>query len=436
MFFRRLRELERERGALLLLGMTALQIATLVVRAAKLGPPSHEIVGVVLLISALACALAIALPEAAIEPLRTAARSAAATPMRAALVLASVTLVVLVTNVFVQQPNAWDERGLLTAAPVIASRGFSGFSEAYKGNAWLGPQHPPLPALVHAAVWALGGKNVVAMRMIAVAFGCGAVLSVFGIGARLYGSRTGLLMAGLLLTSPLLVRITSAVTNDAPLLFFFCLAILLGLRLLDGPTDRRAIALGLVVGLGLLTKYTMILVYPVLIVLPWVGGIPSRPWRLLAIVLAVSLSMLGLWLLAAQQMGVLGQQSRNIEHLAGDATRDPRYILHGMLVRLPSAVGIFALPVILLGLVRCMRFERRADALILVWLVAIVVPLMATLPLNRFFLPAFPTFSAAMALAIEDRPASAPRVVLLLGALCEATLIYYGWVDLRIPLGF
>ena len=88
----------------------------------------------VLLLSALACALAIALPEAAIEPFRTAARSAAATPMRAALVLASVTLVVLVTNVFVQQPNAWDERGLLAAAPVIASRGFRGFSEPIRAT--------------------------------------------------------------------------------------------------------------------------------------------------------------------------------------------------------------------------------------------------------------------------------------------------------------
>ena len=38
------------------------------------------------------------------------------------------------------------------------------------------------------------------------------------------------------------------------------LAVLFGIRLLEAPSDRRAMALGIVIGIGLLTKYTMVFV--------------------------------------------------------------------------------------------------------------------------------------------------------------------------------
>jgi lipopolysaccharide export LptBFGC system permease protein LptF len=69
-----------------------------------------------------------------------------------------------------------------------------------------------------------------------------------------------------------------------------------------------------------------------------------------------------------------------------------------------------------------------------VWLFGVGIPLALTLPVNRFFLPAFPAVTAAMALALADRPESAARIALLLAALCGTTLLYYGWVDLSIPL--
>jgi 4-amino-4-deoxy-L-arabinose transferase-like glycosyltransferase len=339
---------------------------------------------------------------------------------------------VLVGNVFLQQAYAWDEGGVMKAARLVGLRGFDGLREAYRDNAWLGPQHPPLPALIYGSVWALGGTDLLAMRLVAVAFGCVGILAAFRIGARLYGLRIGLLMAGLLLTTPLLVRVTSAATNDAQVFCFFCLAILFGLRVIEKPSDGRAFALGVVIGLGLLSKYTMVLVYPVLLALPWIVSTPPRLWRLVAIALVTSLAILGVWLIAADHLGVLGRQTERISHFA--AGRSFNFPMRALFVRLPSALGVFALPVLLLGLLRCVRIARRAEALIVVWLAAVGLPLFATLPLNRFFVPAFPAFTGAMAFAIAERPAIAPRIVLLMATLGGVTLLYYGCVDMRIAL--
>ena len=216
----------------------------------------------------------------------------------------------------------------------------------------------------------------------------------------------------------------SAVTNDAPLLFFFCLAILLApppRRSHGSPRDRS----GLVVGLGLLTKYDGPR-------LPRadraaVGGRHSTaPWRLLAIVLAVSLSMLGLWLLAAQQMGVSASVAEH--RVPGRRHHQGPALLPERRARpTSSAVGIFALPVILLGLVRCaLRAARRcADPGVAGGHKAAD----GDAPLNRFFLPAFPHSRRPWRWRSRTVRRAHPRRPSARSSL-RSDLIYYGWVDL------
>ena len=123
-----------------------------------------------LAISLAACVTAIALPESAVKRLRAAGRASVATPRRALVALLVLSSVVLLGNVFLQQAYAWDEGGVVKAARLVGLRGLDGLREAYRDNAWLGPQHPPLPALIYGGVWALGGSNLVALRLVAVIF--------------------------------------------------------------------------------------------------------------------------------------------------------------------------------------------------------------------------------------------------------------------------
>jgi len=427
----------RERGGWLVLAMLALQVGTLAMRGVMLGPEAHLLVAGILVLSLLAGAAVLWLPERAVQAVESGVRAVHARDVRASAALLLVSFALLFANVFLQQPHAWDERGILDAAPRIATFGFGGLIESYRVNPWLGPQHPPLPPLLYAVVWALGGASVFAMRMVGVVLGCGVVLLAFRIGARLFDRTIGFAGAALLLTTPLFVRTASAATNDIPLMFLFCLAILFGIRLLEAPSDRRAVALGVVIGIGLLTKYTMVFVYPVLLALLLPFGRPPRIWRLLAIVLAVSLGMLAVWLVLASTAGILERQTAKVGQLATVSTRSTRWALQGLFVRLPSALGIYAIPVILLGMWDCARSARSvrsANGFALAWLFGIGVPLVVTLPVNRFFLPAFPAVTIVMALALADRRANAVRVALLLAALCGITLLYYAWVDLSIPL--
>src|SRR6185369_13876006 len=178
----------------------------------------------------------------------------------------------------------------------------------------------------------------------------------------------------------------------------------------------------------------MVFVYPVLLALVLRSGWPPRTWRLLAIVLAVSLAMLGAWLVFAWDMVVLAQQTAKVGRLAGITTKTQRFALQGVFIRLPSAIGIYSVPLVLLGLAHCLRFTKAADGVVVAWLLLVGIPVSLTLPVNRMFMPAFPAVTAVMALALADRPRVATRLVLLLATLCATTLFYYGCVDLSVPL--
>jgi len=90
------------------------------------------------------------------------------------------------------------------------------------------------------------------------------------------------------LTLPLVGVGSVFVSVDAPLLLFWALALWLALGVLEPPRDqptqqaRRAgawLALGLVCGLGLLSKYTMLLFAPLLLLAVWTVHGLSGLWR-------------------------------------------------------------------------------------------------------------------------------------------------------------
>jgi hypothetical protein len=92
------------------------------------------------------------------------------------------------------------------------------------------------------------------------------------------------------------------------------------------------------------------------------------------------------------------------------------------------------MPLLLLGAYRGFRRRSSYDRALLVWIVLICVPLLLTLPDNRYFLPAFPAFAAISARALEQRRGVNAPVLALALSLCAVTILYYAQIDLSRPV--
>lgn len=419
----------------MLTALVALQLVSLAVRGVQLGPEGYGVVALTMLLSIAARVLVSVPPESFVDAARTWARRLEGSTPATCGVLLVASIAVLTTNVFVQQLDAYDERGILGAIPLLESGTFfEGLTRAYRENAWLGPQHPPGTPLFYHLMWRLGLDGPYALRLVSVGFGVGGLLVVWRIAERLYGRRVGLLASLLLLTTPLFVRIDSAIGNDPAAIFFFWLAVLSGLRLLDRPSTRRAAELGVVLALGVMAKYTFVVVGPVLLALPWATRRSWPPLRAVVIALLLPAVVSAAWAYGLHEIGRLEAQQELVTHFSGTVAEKGQWGLISVFVRLPAALGIYSVPVIALGLTRLRVRTSRADAFLLLWGALVFAPIAATMPVNRFFLPAFPAATAVMALGLlrSGDAQLAVRAPLLMAALCAITLLYYGYVDLAI----
>jgi len=414
---------------LLLAAMGVLQACFLVVRVRPYGESAHTLLLVLLGLTALATLAVVLVPARAGDAAVALLARVCATRRRALGVLLALTAVVGVASVFTQQPFSWDERSVLWAAEVFAESGATGLFARYGESAWLGPQHPPLVPLLYGAVAAVFGSYLKLLRLVNLAFGCGTVAVVFLIVERLYDRRLALVTGLLLLASPLFVRVASAATNDMPLTFLFCLAILVALQLARDDRDRTAVALGLLIGTGLLVKYTMVLVFPVLLALAWSDGSLSRVRRHGPVVVAIAAAMLLAWLDHAYALGILTTQQQRLGRLARVSLRNPAWALDAIVSKTPAALGVYTLPWIVLGAWAARR-RLAVDGFVLAWIALVSVPLVLTLPDNRYFLPAFPALLLLAARALLDRPRWTAQGLLLAWLLCAITLALYANVDL------
>ncbi|MFM7734589.1 MAG: hypothetical protein ACKPBU_01215, partial [Alphaproteobacteria bacterium] len=78
-------------------------------------------------------------------------------------------------------------------------------------------------------------------------------------------------------------------------------------------------------------------------------------------------------------------------------------------------------------------FARSGGAsarLLAAWVALVSLPLLVTLPDNRYFLPAYPALSIVAARGAEPLGAERVRVLVLGWLLCAAALAFYAQVDL------
>jgi 4-amino-4-deoxy-L-arabinose transferase-like glycosyltransferase len=116
---------------------------------------------------------------------------------------------------------------------------------------------PPLIAWIIAATTWLFGDSESAIRAAAPLLHAVTALALYGVGARMYNKLTGFWCAVAYATLPSVAYSSLIISTDAVLLPFWALGLGAWWRLLEVPSRRTAIFLGICIGGGLLAKYAM-----------------------------------------------------------------------------------------------------------------------------------------------------------------------------------
>ena len=429
----------------LILIMAALQLIWLALIVLTGASTKYQTILVVTVLSVIATLFVIFLPTSTIQKIYRFRDWLFRSEKRSLLFLCSAGLLIGVVYASSQNPGG-DEQSSLKAASIIATEGLSSAYTALGRVGWLGQQHPPLFPIIFSLTLKLPGPDLFVMRLVSVFFLAGTLVVTYLLGRELYSREIGYLAALLLLSFPLVIRLSAAAIMDIQLAFFFGLALLLSIRLSRNPSYRLAFITGLVIGLGLLTKYIMVFIFLVLFVYVLFLKSFQRIMPHLLLVAAVSMSVFAVWLLYANQIGILSRQFEKIVNFVGsyhvirnlkESTQetpstqpianeaeslDPRDLmqngifqlgLESLFTRIPSSLGVYHAPLILFGLLYLLKRRKSVDLMLLLWIGAVSLALFLTLPDHRYFLPVFPAIAIAIAHMLFRFPDYAGRAILL-----------------------
>ncbi|WP_420632187.1 ArnT family glycosyltransferase [Candidatus Leptofilum sp.] len=345
----------------------------------------------------------------------------------------------VVLFIFAAQQRVWtfDEEGNLRAATAVANEGIGALFENYDRRPWLGKQHPPLVPILYGLGMNVLGTSQLAGRTMTVLFALGTGWLTYLIGRRLFDRRTALLGTLLLFSFPLVFRLGAAAMVETPLTFFFTLTVLLTLRLAEKPTIGRLLLVGLAIGAGLLSKYTMVFVLPLAFGIMVVQQSFGQAVRYFGVMGLIGVLFLAGWLLFANQLDVLQRQLATVWEYAGLVLTNEygrNVLFETMTNRLPSGLGVYNLPLFALGGIVVLNRRQKADWILLIWMFSVWLPLSLTLPDHRYFLPSFPALALIAALGLQHIPKGrlslqTTRGVLLSLLLAASTLyLYVDWV--------
>jgi len=430
----------------LLVTMGALQLLWLIVIVITRASTKYDTILTVAIFSIVATFVVILLPSSVIQKLKDLKVWLLQDEKRSLLILCLVALLVGVLYAFSQ--HQWgDEQRSLKAANIVASEGLAA---AYEKVDWLSGQHPPLFSLMFALALKLLGPDLLYMRLVSVLFLTGTLIVTYFVGRELYGREVGFLASLLLLSFPLVVRLSASAMPDIEVTFFFSLALFLLVRLSRKPSFWLACAAGVVLGLGLLTKYMMTLIFVVIFFyFLFMASFRKIKPHLLIVGLA-SMSVFAIWILYAFQMGIISGQIYKIlgytgsYHLVRDLVEASpaaqpampadtpadtanestdlnerlqrgilRLSLESLFTRIPSSLGVHHAPLILIGLLYLIKKRKEVDLVLLLWIGGVTAGLLITLPAHRYFLPIFPAIAIAVAHLLFRFPNSAERAILL-----------------------
>jgi hypothetical protein len=416
--------------------MVAVQASWFLVRGSLTGEPIDASMGWIVA-AALAAGVVAASPAA--TRLRRLLSPLAERPRLATISVAALGFAVGAFSATVQPAPVLDEAFVQEAARSVADDGVQGLVRAYRENEWLARRHPPLGPVVFG-VGLAAGLDLHGLRLVSAALlGLTAALTAV-IAHGLYGMRTALRAGALLATLPLLARMSGIAMNELLVTALATATVLLALSAIRAAPPSRPLAygaaLGAAIGAAILVKYTMTLLAPAALGLAIVHRRVRELWKTLAVAFAIAAFVFAGWWLALDAMGSAGAQLDWLAYgsRAGLGSSFGRWSTgQALATKLPSAIGLYQLPLLLVGLWTAWGKGRPEAATLLVWIATISIPLLLTLPENRYFLPAFPAVAILLALGLERLPSWRHDVLLLALLLCLVTVAYYGSLEVRTP---
>lgn len=344
-------------------------------------------------------------------------------------------LILAVAVVYAAQQRVWpfDEENVIAIAQVIADKGVGALFVDYVERPWLGVQHPPLMLIIYGLGMAMFGTSIMTARLITLVFAVGTVILVYLIGKQLFSRESGLLAVLFLCSFPLFMRLGTVSMVEVPVTFFFTLAIFLTLQLVEKPRLWLLALLGLCLGAGFLVKYTLVFVVPVIFFYFVILSSFKQAVKWFAALMVLPALIFVGWILIANYLDILQNQINTLSYYAelvlGNSHAYGRNLLfETMTTRLPSAVGVYNLPLIFLGILFLGYRRGKADFLVLIWIGLVTIPLMLTLPDHRYFMLTFPALAIMLAETLtQTLDLYFEKIIFLALVYCGGTL--YLFVD-------
>ncbi len=229
-----------------------------------------------------------------------------------------------------------------------------------------GPLRGESPAL-RLRILAAPGDYYLPARWLSVAYAVGAIVLVAVVGGMAFGRIVGAIGAVFALLCPLALDMARQVRSDSAATCLALLCLGLAFRALDRPTVGRQVLAGVAVGLAIATRYFMVVLVPVLLVVDALivraaGG--ARRWRgivagLVAVPVAFLASTPYLLLDLPTARMTLAESARwqSGGHLGADGLSPLGNLWWYLTVALPSAVTWAHMALAAVGLV--VVFARR-----------------------------------------------------------------------------
>jgi uncharacterized membrane protein len=236
-------------------------------------------------------------------------------------------------------------------------------------------------------------------RLWSMLFGIGAIPLIFLIGRRVFGELVGVLGAAFWAVVPLAVQYGRTTRSDSAALFFAMLTIWLCIVAFEQPSTRGFLLAGSAAGLGVSSRYLMVVLAPVIVAIWWLAR-PVDQSRRRGVMAARLVAGLGALVVtfALTTPYVLLDWRGAVRSIRAEAV-DPVLPHHSIVANLQFYVwralpGALPPPVLIAALVGVWLVLRRRQAiqLVLVGYVTVFIVEISALSLHwqRWTIPALP----------------------------------------------
>jgi 4-amino-4-deoxy-L-arabinose transferase-like glycosyltransferase len=239
-------------------------------------------------------------------------------------------------------------------------------------------------------------------RMLTALYGLMTLPIVYYIGRRLFGELTSLIGTGLLVVNILIVYFAQIVRTDMAALFFGMLSVLCMLRLYEKPNYGNQILTGVVIGLGISSRYFMVVSGLVLLVLDgYLFWKNRRRWRTIVSQALVGVVFIGIAFALTTPYFFLDfetalkdiQTEARTVHVGADGLSPIGNFFFYVTEVIPINLGWVQLVFLIAGIVLVLRSRQFQWLLFLSFgLIFLILVSLPALHWDRWLIQAFPVF--------------------------------------------